>query len=311
MKKKISIVTGCYNEEENVAELIGRVQAVMEKHKEYDYEYIFIDNSSTDNTVKVLKEVALKDQRIKIIINSRNFGYIRSPYYGLLQGSGDLVISLVADFQDPPEMISNFIRKWEEGYKVVVGIKTSSKESKYIYFLRSLYYKTIAKLANIELLQHFTGFGAYDKNIIAKLKEMDEPYPYFRGLISEIGFEIAKINYTQPKRKNGYTKSNFYALLDVALLGLTHHTKIPLRFATILGFCTSALSLLSAFVYLVYKVVFWNWFSVGMAPLVIGLFFLGSIQLLFLGLIGEYIGTIFTYSQKRPLVIEKERINFD
>ncbi len=306
----VSIVTPCYNEEENVEEVYLRIKKVFESLDGYQYEHIFIDNASTDATVETLKNIARNDKNIKIIVNSRNFGYIRSPYYGLLQAGGDAVIYLVADLQDPPEMVPDLIRKWEEGYKIVLGVKTQSEESATMFAIRKMYYNLIGRLSEIELTKNNTGFGLYDKKIIEVLHEIGDPYPYLRGLISEIGFDKAIIEYTQPTRRKGLTKSNFYKLYDLAMLGITNHSKVPLRLATMLGFLLSAVSLVVAVGYLVAKLVFWNWFSMGMAPVVIGLFFFSSVQLFFIGIIGEYIGSIHTQVQNRPLVIEKERINF-
>lgn len=307
---KFSIVTPCYNEEENVELLYNKVKEVFGQLGESNYEHIFIDNASTDNTVKILKSIASKDKNLKIIVNSRNFGHIRSPFYGLLQGSGDAVILLASDLQDPPEMIRDFILKWKEGYKIVVGVKKKSKESKIMFAIRKSFYNFIDLISEITLLKNFTGFGLYDKKIIEILKKINDPYPYLRGLICEIGFEIFAIEYTQPIRRKGKTKNNFYSLYDLAMLGITNHSKLPLRLAAILGFITAFISLLIALIYLIYKLVFWSNFSVGTAPIVIGLFFFSAVQLFFIGIIGEYIGSIHTQVLKRPLVIEKERINF-
>lgn len=308
--KLISIVTACYNEEENVEHLYREVKKVVEGIGGYAYEHIFIDNASKDKTVAILKEIAAKDRNVKIIVNSRNFGHIRSPFYGLIQAKGDAVMSVVADFQDPPSMIADFVRKWEEGYKVVVGVKTKSKEPMLMFNIRRFYYRLISALSDVELVKDFTGFGLYDKKVIEILRTLDDPYPYFRGLIADIGFEIAKIEYTQPVRSRGITKNNFYTLYDMAMLGLTNYSKIPLRLATMLGFFMSVFSLFVAFCFFVFKLVFWKSFSLGIAPLVIGLFLLASVQLFFLGVVGEYIGSIHTQVMKRPLVIEKERVNF-
>ena len=309
--KKISILTPCYNEQENVDALISKVRKTMALLVDrYEYEFIFIDNCSTDGTVDALKKYAKDDDRIKIIVNTRNFGHIRSPHYGLLQTTGDCVVLLVADLQDPPELISEFVEHWEHGYKIVAARKTKSREHPVMYFLRGVYYKLLGKFSDIPLLEQFMGFGLYDKCVIDVLRELNEPYPYFRGLISDVGFEIKEVEYTQNKRKDGETKNNFYTLFDMAMLGFTNHTKIPLRLATLTGFFGAFVSLLVGVVYLVYKLLFWNSISVGIAPLVIGLFFAASIQLFFLGVVGEYVGSIFTYVQNRPLVIEKERINF-
>jgi glycosyltransferase involved in cell wall biosynthesis len=309
--KQISVVTGCFNEEENVKELYEQVTAVFDDLPQYEYEHIFIDNASKDRTVTILKEIAQKDRRVKIIVNTRNFGHIRSPYHALMQAKGDAVISIVADLQDPPIMIKEFIKKWEEGYKIVIGVKTKSEESPFFFAIRKAYYNIIGHLSEVELIKNFTGFGLYDKKVIETLRGIEDPYPYFRGLICDIGFERATIEYVQPSRKRGFTKNNFYALYDMAMLGITNHSKVPLRLATMTGFIVALMSLLVALGYFAYKLVFWDNFQVGMAPLVIGLFFFSSVQLIFIGIIGEYIGAIHTQVLKRPLVIEKERINFD
>jgi glycosyltransferase involved in cell wall biosynthesis len=308
-KKKISIVTPCFNEEDNVQELYERIKTMMTGFS-YEYEHVFIDNASTDGTEGILRRLAAQDKRVKVIINARNFGHIRSPYYALLQASGDAVIAMASDFQDPPEAIPAFIRKWEEGYKIVAGVKTHSQESGLFYFLRSLYYRILRNLSDLQLIDNFTGFGLYDRKVIDLLREFNDPYPYFRGLIADIGFEAARIEFDQPRRKRGISKNNFYTLYDMAMLGMTSYTKIPLRLATMLGFLSAILSFLIGIVYLVYKLVDWQNFSLGLAPVIIGLFFMGSIQLFFLGIVGEYIGSIYTLAVRRPLVIEKERINF-
>lgn len=308
--KKISIVTPCYNEEENIVFLYNEVKKQFDLLPEYEYEHIFIDNASKDDTVKLLKEIAFKDKNIKIIINSRNFGHIRSPYHGMLQASGDAVISLVSDLQDPPELIPEFIKKWEEGYKIVVGVKINSEENKLFFKIRKAYYSLVTKLSEVELVKNFTGFGIYDSRVIDELRKVKENYPYFRGLICEIGFEKAIIEYKQPSRKRGITKNNFFTLYDIAMLGITSHSKVPLRLAAMLGFLTSFLSFIAAIVYLIIKIIYWNSMPMGQAPLVIGLFFFSSIQLIFIGIIGEYIGNIHTHVMNRPLVVEKERINF-
>ncbi|NQX60257.1 glycosyltransferase family 2 protein [Paenibacillus qinlingensis] len=308
--KLLSIVTPCYNEESNVEELYMQVKEICNSLAGYSYEHIFIDNASKDNTVSILKELAAKDSNVKVIVNSRNFGHIRSPYHALLQAKGDVVILMVADLQDPPKMIRNFVDKWEEGYKIVLGVKNQSEESRLMFAIRKVYYNFINKVSEIELTKNNTGFGLYDQQVIEVLRKIDDPYPYFRGLISDIGFESYKINYIQPARKRGITKNNFYTLYDIAMLGITNHSKIPLRLAAMLGFVTSAVSFMVAILYFLAKLIFWNYFDVGIAPLVIGLFFFSSVQLFFIGIIGEYIGSIHTQVLKRPLVVEKERINF-
>jgi glycosyltransferase involved in cell wall biosynthesis len=306
----ISVVTGCYNEEENVREVYAQVKQVMEEMQGYTYEHIFIDNASKDRTVAILREIAQNDKRVKVIVNTRNFGHIRSPYHAILQAKGDAVISVVADLQDPPTLIKDLIHKWEAGYKVVLGVKKQSEESRIIFLLRKMYYDVLRRLSDVELVEQFTGFGLYDREVIEILRNWNEPYPYFRGMIAEIGMESAKIEYVQPIRKRGVTKNNFYTLFDMAMLGMTSYSKVPLRLATMTGFVLGVLSLLVAAVYFVYKLLFWSNFSVGQAPLVIGMFFMSSVQLFFLGIVGEYVGSIHTQVMKRPLVVEKERINF-
>lgn len=309
--KTISIVTPCYNEEENVEKVYERVKEVFAGLPSLRYEHIFIDNASKDKTVALLKDIARRDKSVKVIVNTRNFGHIRSPFYGLLQSSGDAVVLLCADLQDPPQLIVEFIKKWQEGYKVVIGVKKTSEESSAMFAIRRIYYNFMQNISEIELIKNYTGFGLYDRQVIELLKHIDDPYPYFRGLISDIGFESAKIEYAQPSRKWGITKNNFYTLYDMAMLGITNHSKIPLRLATMLGFVLSLLSLMAAFLFFIAKLIFWDKFSVGIAPLIIGLFFFSSVQLFFLGVIGEYIGSIHTQVLKRPLVIEKERVNFE
>ncbi|MBN1914120.1 MAG: glycosyltransferase family 2 protein [Candidatus Omnitrophica bacterium] len=308
--KSISVVTPCYNEDENVAQLYQEVKEVFAGLAGYRYEHIFIDNASGDKTVSVLKEIAAKDKNVKIIVNARNFGHIRSPFYGLIQAGGDAVVLLAADLQDPPALINDFIGKWEAGYKIAIAVKKQSDESPILFTIRKLYYNIINRLSDTELIKNFSGYGLYDKKVIDILKGIDDPYPYFRGIICEIGFEKALIYFNQPVRKRGITKNNFYTLYDMAMLGVTSYSRIPLRLATMLGFLLSIFSLLVAMIYLIYKVIFWDTFFVGMAPLVIGLFFFASVQLFFIGIVGEYIGAVLTQALKRPLVIEKERVNF-
>ena len=307
--KKISIVTPCYNEEENIRDLYERIKDAMAT-VDFEYEHIYIDNASTDNTVGILRTIASSDPRVKIILNTRNFGHIRSPFYCLLQATGDAVIGMASDMQDPPERIPEFIRKWEEGYKIVVGVKSRSEEPGLFYSLRTMYYRVLRNLSDLKLIDNFTGFGLYDRDVIEILRKFDDPYPYFRGLIADIGFEYARIEFVQPRRKRGISKNNFYTLYDMAMLGITSYTKVPLRLATMFGFLSALVSFLIGVVYLVYKLVDWHNFSLGLAPVIIGLFFMGSVQLFFLGIVGEYIGSIYTLAIRRPLVIEKERINF-
>ena len=307
----LSLVSGCYNEEGNIPELYERVTRVMaEQLPEYDYEYILIDNASKDRTVAVLREIARKDKRIKVIVNTRNFGTVRSGYHAYFQSKGDAIISLVSDLQEPPEMIPQFVRKWEEGFKIVLGQKTKSEEAFLFYLLRTAYYKLVDRLSDVTLVQHVTGFGLYDRCVIEDARRCDDAYPYFRGMLSDFGYEIFLIPFTQLARKRGVTSYNFYSLYDLAMLGITSHSKVPLRLATFSGFCLGGLSLLVALGYLIYKLVYWSRFEAGSAPLVIGFFFFGAVQLIFIGVLGEYIGSIHTQVLHRPHVIEKERINF-
>lgn len=310
MKKHITILTPCYNEEDNVEAMYDAIKQVFAELPQYTYEHLFIDNASKDRTDAILRDLALKDKNVKVIINARNFGHIRSPYHALLQAQGDAVIGLACDFQDPPALIPEFLKKWEEGYKMVLGVKESADESFLLYAIRRAYYRFIARLSDVELVVNATGFGLYDHKVIEVLRQIDDPYPYFRGLIADIGFEKFKIPYRQPLRRRGITKNNFYTLYDIAMLGITNHSKVPLRIATMSGFVMSGLSLLVAFGYLAAKLLFWDWFTVGVAPIIISLFFFSSVQLFFIGILGEYIGAIHTQVQKRPLVIERERINF-
>ena len=311
-KKLISIVTPCYNEEGNVSEVWAQVKLQFEKIPQYDYEHIFIDNYSKDKTLDILKELAAVDKRVKVIANSRNFGHVKSPYHGLMQARGDAMVLLVADLQDPPAMILDFITKWESGFKIVVGVKEESEESKAMFVIRKAYYKMVASLSeDVQLINNYTGFGLYDRKIIELIREINDPYPYLRGMVSEVGFEVAQIPYKQPVRKRGITSNNFYRLYDFAMLGITSHTKKPLRYATIVGFIMSILSFLVALCYLIFKLIYWDRFEAGTAPMVIGLFFMFSVQLFFMGLLGEYILSIHRRVMNRPVVVEKERINFD
>jgi len=308
--KHISIMTPCYNEEANVRDLYAAVQAQMARLPQYTYEHVFIDNASRDRTAEILRQLAAADPQVKVILNTRNFGHTRSPHYALLQCTGDCVISVVADFQDPVELIPQFLQQWEAGCKVVLGVKASARESVAMHALRSGYYRLVARLAEVRLVKNFTGFGLYDRVVIEEIRRIDDPYPYFRGLIADIGFEPCLIKYDQPGRRRGITKNNFYTLYDLAMLGFVNHSKIPLRIAAMGGFAMSLVSLLIALGYFVAKLLWWNRFEFGMAPILIALFFFSSVQLFFIGIIGEYIGAIHTQVQKRPLVIEKERINF-
>lgn len=310
MKKKISILTPCYNEQENVVPLYETIMGIMAGVDGLDYEHIYIDNASTDGTVTKLRDLAAKDKRVKVILNARNFGHIRSPFYGLLQADGDAVIYMASDFQDPPDLIPKLIDGWQRGAKAVLAIKDSSDESGLFFMLRRFYYRLVERLADVRTYQNFTGFGLYDRAVVDYCRALEDPYPYFRGIIAETGLPTEEVHYHQPVRKRGITKNNFYTLYDMAMLGITNHSKIPLRLATMSGFLMSVLSLLVGIIYLIYKLLFWQQFPAGTAPLVIGLFFFASVQLFFIGILGEYIGSIHTQVHKRPLVVEKERLNF-
>ena len=311
-RKTISIMVPCYNEEENVVPLSKAIIETIETElPAYDYELLFIDNCSKDNTQALIRELCRQNQKIKAIFNAKNFGQFNSPYHGMCQTTGDCTITMCADFQDPVEMIPQFIKKWEEGYKIVCGIKTSSKENPVMYFLRSCYYRTIKKMSAVEQIEHFTGFGLYDKRFIEVLRDLKDPTPFIRGIVAELGFKRCDIEYTQPKRRSGKSKNNWYSLYDAAMLSFTSYTKIGLRLATFVGFGLSALSFLAAIVYLILKLLYWNRFPAGTAPILLAVLLLGSIQLFFIGLLGEYILSINQRSMNRPLVVEEERLNFE
>ncbi len=310
MKKKISIVTPTFNEELNIEKLCNDIASQMKK-LDYDYEHIVIDNLSTDSTVKILEQKTQEDKNLKVIINSRNFGHIRSPIHGLLQSSGDAVILMSADFQDPVELIPKYIEEWEKGYPVVMGQKLTSEESKFKHFIKKLYYKFINLISEFPLLMDTTGAGLFDRKIIEELRKVNDPYPYFRGLVSEVTSEIKLLQFHQPKRNKGITKNNFYTLYDLGILGIIKHSKMPLRIITFIGLIASLLSFLISIVFLFRKLLNWNSFDVGIAPLIIGLFMIASIQIFLLGFIGEYVMNILYHNRNMPLVIEKKRINFD
>lgn len=309
-KKLISVVVGCFNEAENVEDLFKAVKNVFRDNLGYMFECIFIDNASTDATVDILKRMANSDKCVKVIVNAKNFGAIRSGYYGLLQANGDAVVCMSADFQDPPEMITAFIKEWENESNIVIGIKNKSKESPVMFLVRRLFYWLIDKMSETAYIKNFTGFGLYDKKFVDVLRSLDEPYPYFRGLVAKFGSNIKEIQFTQPRRKAGKTKNNFYTLYDFAMLGFVNHSKLPIRLASFIGFAGALVSFISGIIYFTYKLMHWGTFQAGIAPLVIGFFFVSSIQLLFIGIIGEYIASIYTQVKSEPLVVEKERINF-
>ncbi len=311
-KKTISIMVPTYNEEENVVLMYEALKNIFQKElKKYNYEILFIDNKSQDKTRTLIREICAKDKNVKAIFNAQNFGQFNSPYYGLISTTGDCTISVAADFQDPVEMIPKFVKEWENGYKIVIGIKNKSEESKIVYALRSLYYKMIKKFSEVEQIEHFTGFGLYDKDFIEVLKNLDDPDPYLRGIVAELGFERKEIPFTQPKRQRGKSSNNWYRLYDAAMLGITSYTKIGLRLATIVGFIISFLSILVALIYLVLKLCNWNSFQAGIAPILIGVFLLGGMQIFFIGFLGEYILNINQRIMHRPLVVVEEKLNFE
>lgn len=311
MKKTVSILIPCYNEEENVGPMSEAVVELFETQlTQYDYELVFIDNDSHDRTREILREICSKNPKIKAIFNAKNFGQFNSPFYGILQTTGDCTISMVCDFQDPIDLIPQYLEEWENGYKIVIGIKTSSRESKLMYLLRSMYYKFIKKFSDVEQIEHFTGSGLYDRSFVDVLRELKDPKPFMRGLVAELGFRRKEISYEQPKRRAGKTHNNFYTLYDAAMLSITSYTKIGLRLATFAGCISGGVSFLIALIYLVMKLIMWDQFQAGMAPILIGMFFLGSIQIFFIGFIGEYVLSINERVMNRPLVVEEERLNF-
>jgi len=309
--KLITIMTPCYNEELNVQEIHRRVMAMAQEFPEYRFEHLFIDNASKDRTVAVLRQMAAEDPTVRVIVNARNFGADRSGMHGFLAAQGDVVGSIAADLQDPPELFAEMIRRWEAGFPIVAAIKNTSDESGPMFRIRTAYYRLVDRLTNVEVLEHFTGFGLYDRSVVEQIRvNFRDPYPYFRGMIAELGLPIAKVYYNQKQRERGITSNNFYSLYDLAMLGITNLSKVPLRMVIFVGFISAFISFILGVFYLIYKLAFWSSFVVGQAPLVLGLFFLGSVQLIALGIIGEYVGSIHTFVLNRPLVTEKERINF-
>lgn len=310
-RKKVSVLIPCYNEQENVGPMSEAIVSLFEKElKQYEYELVFIDNDSKDNTRPILREICKKNKNVKAIFNAKNFGQFNSPYYGMLQVTGDCVIEMVCDFQDPIELIPQYLKYWEEGYKICIGIKTNSKENKLMYFFRTMYYKMIKKMSDVEQIEHFTGSGLYDREFIEVLRNLNDPTPFLRGIVAELGFKRKEIPYEQPLRRAGKTHNNFWTLYDAAMLSITSYTKIGLRLCTLLGFIVSMISAVLGVVYLIMKLCMWNSFQAGTAPILIGMFFLGALQLFFIGFIGEYIISINKRIMDRPLVVEEERLNF-
>ena len=310
--KTISVVTPCFNEEGNVREVYQRVRDLMLRLGKYRYEHIFIDNASRDTTFAVLTEIATNDRNVKVIRNARNFGHVRSPMHAILQARGDAIIVLMSDLQDPPEVLAQLLEQWENGVPIVIAVKHQSRESAPMFLVRKLFYRLVNRLSDdIETYENFTGFGLYDRQVIDLVRQFGDPYPYFRGMIAEIGLPHTEVLYQQQRRKSGKSKNNFYTLYDLAMLGITKLSKVPLRLVTFAGFAGSLLSMLGGMAYFAYKLFFWHQFTLGIAPIAIGMFFLGSLQLLFMGIIGEYVGNIHTQVHNRPLVVERERLNFN
>ena len=309
-KPLLSIVSPCFNEIENLDELYRRILAAISSESSYRFEFVFIDNHSTDGTAERLRELAKQDPRVKVILNTRNFGHIRSPYYGILQSTGAATIYLASDLQDPPELIPQFIREWEAGYKIVMAVKPISNTARHTHAMRRAYYNLLDSISEVPLLKDSTGFGLYDAAVLEHLRRIDDPYPYLRGLICDLGYEIKTITFNQPRRVRGISKNNFYTLYDIAMLGIVSHSKVPIRLAAFLGIVLGAMSILIAIGFLVIKLLYWQKIPFGFAPILIGMFFLFGVQFFFIGMLGEYIGAIHTYVQRRPIVVEQERINF-
>lgn len=309
--KKISILIPCYNEEENVVPISKAITEEIQKNlSNYDYEIVFIDNDSKDNTRVLLREICKANPKVKAIFNAKNFGQFNSPYYGMLQTTGDCTILMCCDFQDPIEMLPQIVAEWEKGAKIVSCIKIQSKENSMLRFMRTCYYKLIKKMSSIDQIEHFTGFGLYDKSFITVLRDLKDPTPFLRGIVAELGYKRVSIEYTQAKRRAGKTHNNFFSLFDAAMLSFTSYTKVGLHLVTLMGCFLAFCSISAGLIYLVLKLLYWDRFSAGLAPLVVGLFFLHAIELIFIGFVGEYVMSVNTRVMNRPLVIEEERINF-
>jgi glycosyltransferase involved in cell wall biosynthesis len=309
-KKIITIVSPTYNEEDNVLNFYDRTNNIIKNITQYQFEFLFIDNASTDTTVKILKELAKKNQHVKIILNTRNFGHIRSPYWGIIQSQGHATIYLASDMQDPPELIPEFIKAWEAGYKIALGVKPESKDRFFMHYLRKAYYRLLNKISDVPLVKNATGFGLYEKSILDLIRKINDPYPFLRGIVAELGYEVKQIPFVQERRARGISKNNFYTLFDIGMLGLINHSTIPIRLASFFGFIIGSISLVIALVFFIFKLLYWDKFPLGVSPIIIGMFFMFGLVLIFIGLLGEYIASIHTYLRNRPVVVEKERINF-
>ena len=310
-KKTITIVSPTYNEEANILLFYEKVNNAIKNISMYNFEFLFIDNASTDRTLDLLKGLAKKSKQVKIIVNTRNFGHIRSPYWGIIQSHGDATIYLASDLQDPPELIQSFINAWENGFKVVLGVKPESKLNFIDHQLRKIYYKLLNKISDVSIIENSTGFGIYDKEVLNEVRKINDPYPFLRGIIAELGYETKQIPFLQESRTRGVTKNNFYTLYDIGMLGIINHSITPIRIVSLIGFFVGSISFLIALIFTILKFIYWNSFPLGLSPIIIGMFFMFGLILIFIGFIGEYIGSIHTYLQKRPIVVEKERVNFD
>jgi len=309
--KKISIVTPVYNEQDNIESIILCTCNILNALTHYDYEHIFIDNNSKDSSQEILKDFAKKNKKIKLIFNTKNFGYIRSSYHGILQATGDAIILMSADMQDPPELINEFIREWEGGNNIILAQKINSEENILLRNIRKIYYKIIKKISETSLTRDTLGYGLYSKSIIDATKTIKDPYPYFRGILTEIADNIKLVPYVQPQRKFGISKINFFSMYDFAITGVVKHSNFPIRIMSIAGFLSSILSILISLGYFIYKLANWNNFDAGIAPILVGIYAFFSFQLLFMGLIGEYVLSIHQNTRNVPLVFEKERTNFE
>jgi len=310
-RKIITIVSPTYNEEENIRRFFENVSDVIKNISNYKFEFLFIDNASTDNTVNILKDLARQNKQIKIIVNTRNFGHIRSPYWGVIQSQGDATIYLASDLQDPPELIPKFIEAWENDYKVAFGVKSESKDHFFSHQLRKVYYRFLDKISDVPIIKDATGFGIYDREVIEQIRKINDPYPFFRGIIADLGHTVKQIPFVQLRRARGLSKNNFFTLYDIGMLGIINHSVAPIRVASLIGFFIGITSLLAAIIFLILKFTFWNSFPIGISPIIIGMFFMFGLIFIFLGLLGEYLSSIHTYLQNRPIVVEKERINFN
>ena len=309
-KKNITIVSATYNEEGNILDFYDRTSNAIKNITKYQFDFLFIDNASTDNTLKILKELAKKNQHVKIISNTRNFGHIRSPYWGIIQSQGHATIYLASDLQDPPELIPEFIKAWEVGYKIALGIKSESKDNFFMHFLRKTYYYLLNKISDVPIVKNATGFGIYEKSVLDVIRKINDPYPFLRGIIADLGYEVKEIPFVQEGRIRGISKNNFYTLFDIGMLGVINHSNIPIRLASFFGMIIGSVSLAIALLFFIFKLLYWDSFPFGVSPIIIGMFFMFGLVLIFIGLLGEYVASIHVFLKNRPVVVEKERINF-